>query len=447
MYQNKTIKEILALFHKGELDIIEWNKYFIDNIKSKESEIKAWVDFDENIWLQNLDFALNNFDSRFVDLLGIPIGVKDIFNTIDMPTSMGSPLWKGFTPGNDARVVHNIKFQGGVIAGKTVTAEFAVHTPNETRNPWNTEYSPGTSSSGSAAAVASGMIPVSIGTQTAGSIIRPASYCGVFGFKPTFGTLPRTGMLKTTDTLDSIGLFATNIDDCKLLFDVMRVKGLDYPFVNRKLENEHYQSKISKKWKVAILFDQIKLTESYSDYAKKAFYDFILEIKENQEIEVIFPDFPQSLNDAHKVQEIIYHKALAYYFKKEFEKNSLISEVMCQIISEGNRISPGEYQAAIQNQIRLTEEVDTFLNDYDIIITLSTAGHAPKFGVAIDPEDSSLIWTMCGLPVINIPQFNHNGLPFGLQVVARKYSDYKLINFINEMTTNGVFPKFSKINV
>lgn len=445
MYQNKTIKEILALFHKGELDIIEWNKYFINNVKTKDNEIKAFVAFDEKIWLRNLEFTLNNFDSRFIELLGVPVGVKDIFNTIDMPTSMGSPLWQGFTPGNDARVVHNIKFQGGVIAGKTVTAEFAVHTPNETRNPWNTEYSPGTSSSGSAAAVASAMVPVSIGTQTAGSVIRPASYCGVFGFKPTFGTLPRTGMLKTTDTLDSIGLFATNIDDCKLLFDVMRVKGLDYPFVNRKLENEQYQSKISKKWRVAILFDQIKVIEGYSEYAKKAFSDFILTIKEIEEIEVLFPEFPQSLNEAHELQEVIYHKALSYYFKKEFENNNLISEVMSQLIAEGNSISPEEYQSAIQNQIKLTEEVDVFLNDYDIIITLSTAGHAPKFGVAIDPADTSLIWTMCGLPVVNIPQFTNNGLPFGLQIISKKYCDYKLLNFIKNMTKQGYFPKFSNL--
>ena len=444
MYLEKTINDILALYHKGELDIIEWNKYFIDNTKKNEDKINAWAFFDEHLWLQHLDDALKNNDGIFNKLLGVPVGIKDIFNTIDMPTCMGSPLWEGFTPGNDARVVHNIKFEGGVIAGKTVTAEFAVHTPNETRNPWNYDYSPGTSSSGSAAAVAAGMVPLSIGTQTAGSIIRPASYCGVFGFKPSFGTLPRTGMLKTTDTLDSIGLFATNIDDCKLLFDIMRVKGLDYPFVYRNLENEEIQNKIDKKWKVAILLDQHPVTQNYAIYAKEAFSEFIQKINLDSDVEVSFPDFSDNFKTAHKEQEVIYHKALSYYFKKEFENKTLMSDVMYQIINDGNNITKEVYQLAIQKQILLSEEVDEMFNNYDVIITLSTAGHAPKFGVAIDPADTSLIWTMCGLPVINIPQFNHNGLPFGLQVVARKYSDYKLINFINEMTTNGVFPRFSK---
>ncbi len=236
--ENFTINDILRKYRNNEFDIIEWNKSFISVIKRKDKLIKSWAYFDEELWLKNLNFVLEKHPRQHDKLLGIPVGIKDIFNTIDMPTCMGSPLWKGFTPGNDARVVHNIKFQGGIIAGKTVTAEFAVHSPNETRNPRDVNYSPGTSSSGSAASVASGMIPLAIGTQTAGSIIRPASYCGIYGFKPSFGTLPRTGMLKTTDSLDCVGLFATNIDDCKLLFEVMRVKGLDYPYVHQYLEKE-----------------------------------------------------------------------------------------------------------------------------------------------------------------------------------------------------------------
>ena len=120
-------------------------------------------------------------------LAGVPVGVKDVFNTLDLPTEMGSPLWRGFTPGNDARSVFGLRRRDAVIAGKTVTAEFAVHTPGPTTNPHDPTRMPGTSSSGSAAAVAAGMVPVALGTQTAGSIVRPASYCGVFGFKPSFG--------------------------------------------------------------------------------------------------------------------------------------------------------------------------------------------------------------------------------------------------------------------
>ena len=292
--ENLTIAEIVSKYKKKEFDIVAWNKTFIKNIKEKEENVHAWVYFNEELWLKKLDSVLENHPEKFSDLLGVPVGIKDIFNTIDMPTCMGSPIWNGFTPGNDARVVHNLKFQGAITAGKTVTAEFAVHAPNETRNPWNTEHSPGTSSSGSAAAVAAGMVPLAIGTQTAGSIIRPASYCGVYGFKPSFGTLPRTGILKTTDTLDTIGLFATNVDDCKLLFDAMRVKGLDYPNVNNNLESTDFQKKIAQKWKIGIVLEQHKSSEIVSDYALTAFQDFLVKLKDNSNYELTSPTFSNS---------------------------------------------------------------------------------------------------------------------------------------------------------
>jgi Asp-tRNA(Asn)/Glu-tRNA(Gln) amidotransferase A subunit family amidase len=433
LMENLTIRELVSKYKQGEFDILAWNKAFIKNIKEKEKDIHAWAYFNEEEWLAKLENVLKNHSQKFSNLLGIPVGIKDIFNTIEMPTCMGSPIWAGFTPGNDARVVHNIKFHGGISAGKTVTAEFAVHTPNETRNPWNKEYSPGTSSSGSAAAVAAGMVPLAIGTQTAGSIIRPASYCGVYGFKPSFGTLPRTGILKTTDTLDTIGLFANNIDDCLLLFDAMRIKGLDYPIVHNNLENEKNQQKLGDKWKIGIVLEQHKSSEIISDYALTAFKEYIGSLENNKNYEIGTPSFSPLFNDSHQIHEKIYHKALEYYFKKEFENKSLISPVMYEIINDGKKISVEEYHKNIKLQNVLAQEIDTLFLEYDVLITLSTAGYAPKFGVAIDPQDTCLIWTMCGLPVINIPLFNHNGMPFGLQVIGKKYQDYKLINFVKQL--------------
>jgi Asp-tRNA(Asn)/Glu-tRNA(Gln) amidotransferase A subunit family amidase len=446
MYNNLSISELLRLHKAGELDLIAWNKHFIDRVNANESTIHAWQYVNEDHWLKNVDEAIANANPAFADLLGVPVGIKDIFNTIDMPTEMGSSIWKGFTPGNDARVVHNIKFHGGLSAGKTVTAEFAVHTPNETRNPWNTACSPGTSSSGSAAAVAAGMVPLAIGTQTAGSIIRPASYCGVFGFKPTFGTLPRTGMLKTTDTLDTVGLFGTNTDDCRRLFDVMRVKGLDYPYVNNRLENPSFQQKNGAKWKVGIVLEQHSVAAGYTDFALKAFADFVMKLNSLTDVEVVSPSFSSLFEQAHSVQETIYHKALSYYFKHEFEKKTLMSEVMYEIVAEGNTISPEAYHAAIANQRELTAEMDSLFQDVDVLITLSTAGHAPEFGIAIDPPDTCLIWTMCGLPTLSIPQFQHNGLPFGVQAIGRKYADYKLLDFVAFLTEKGLTPQFAALS-
>lgn len=446
MYKNLSISDIHAMHYRGELDLADWNRHFIYRVKKQEPDIKAWEYFNEDLWMRNLEQALRTCgETPFTEMLGVPVGVKDIFNTIDMPTEMGSPMWKDFTPGNDARVVHNFKFHGGFTAGKTVTAEFAVHAPNATHNPWNKDYSPGTSSSGSAAAVAAGMVPLAIGTQTAGSIIRPASYCGVFGFKPTFGTIPRTGMLKTTDTLDTVGLFGTNLDDCKRLFDVIRVKGLDYPYVHNKLENPDFHQKNGKKWKVGIVTDQHPVYAGYADYAVDAFQQFVQQLGAENDMEIVAPQFGPLFTQAHDFQPVIYHKALAYYFKKEAENNSMMSEVMYAIIHEGQQISTEAYQNALARQSQLTHESDALLQDVDILITLSTAGHAPLFGTAIDQADTSLIWTLCGLPAISVPLFQHNGLPFGVQVLTKKYGDYKLLDFLKLLTERQLIPAFSKL--
>ncbi len=436
-----TIREILREFTQNNFDLVAWNQGFINQIKKYEPMVNAWTYVDTEEWLKKLNDLLGNKSGVTGPLFGVPIGIKDIYNTIDMPTCMGSPLWKDFTPGNDARVVHNIRMDDGIVAGKTVTAEFAVHAPNETKNPWDLSLSPGTSSSGSAAAVAAGMVPLSLGTQTAGSIIRPASYCGVYGFKPSFGTIPRTGMLKTTDSLDTVGLFATNVSDCRLLFDTIRVKGLDYPQVHKFLENQEYQKIISKKWKVAVLFDQHSVCREYEPYAIGAFSTFLDDLKQINTVELEFPEFPQVINNAHSTIEIIYHKSLAYYFKKEFRNHTLISKVMYDIIEEGNSISLEGYLDAIEKQKIIAEDIDSMFDKYDIILTLSTAGKAPKFGTAIDKPDTCLIWTMAGLPVVNLPLFNINNAPFGLQVIGRKYTDYKVLNFISHLIENQLVEK------
>lgn len=443
-YSAITVKEVVKKIKNNEINILDWNKYFIENVKTQEEKIHAFAFFDEQKWLQQTSKLRNNGSPPFNDLFGVPVGIKDIFNTIDMPTGMGSPIWRGFTPGNDARVVHNIRFHQGIIAGKTVTAEFAVHTPNETRNPWNINYSPGTSSSGSAAAVASRMVPLSLATQTAGSIIRPASYCGIYGFKPSFGTVPRTAMLKTTDSLDTVGLFATNVDDCQLLFDVIRVHGLDYPIANEKFSNIKLQGKTGDRWKVGVVLDQHWSRDNITAYARKSFTDIVNTLS-NVSVKIAYPEFSSNFQKAHQIQETIYHKSLSYYFKNEFDNHTLMSPVMYNIVEEGRKITLDVYKCALSLQEELATEVDRLFDGFDILITPSTAGVAPKFGTAIDPPDTCLIWTMCGLPVMNIPLFMYEGMPYGIQVISKKYCDYKLMAFVRDMVTKGLFPHISKI--
>src|SRR3989339_1518465 len=201
LFNDKSIHQITGMLAQKKISAVEIAQESIKQYTALEQKVQAWVCFNGDKLLSEAKAA----DARLSDgqpvrsLEAVPIGVKDIMNTIDFPTEMGSPIWKDFTPGNDARVVSYMRWEDAVIPGKTVTAEFAVHTPGPTHNPHRHGYMTGTSSSGSAAAVASYMVPLALGTQTAGSTIRPASYCGVYSMKPSFGLLPRTGMLKTTD--------------------------------------------------------------------------------------------------------------------------------------------------------------------------------------------------------------------------------------------------------
>ena len=196
---------------------------YLDRIARREPEVQAWAHLDP-------DYALAQARSRDADmragrptgpLHGVPIGVKDIFDTADFPTEHGCPIFKARRPQKDAACVTLLRAAGAVILGKTVTTELALLTPAKTRNPHKTTHAPGGSSAGSAAAVAAEMVPAALGTQTAGSVIRPASFCGVYGFKPTLGMIPRDGVLMQSHTLDTVGVLGRSVDDLALLADAL----------------------------------------------------------------------------------------------------------------------------------------------------------------------------------------------------------------------------------
>lgn len=442
IFLTKDISEIHNGFKDGQLDPLTLAENIIDLYDLYQNKFYPWVSFNKEILMKNAlvsSKAIKNKD--FFNLLeGIPFAVKDIINTYDFPTQMGSPLWKGFTPGNDARIVYNLKHRGAFVAGKTVTAEFAVHTLNETMNPHDITKTPGTSSSGSAVAIALGMVPVALGTQTAGSIIRPASFCGIYGCKPSFGLIPRTGMLKTTDTLDTVGFLTVHYKDIRRVFESIRVHGPNFPMsYNAFKDPERINKPKNRPWKIAIC-----KTHTWSnayDYAKKSLIDFVDKLAKLPDIEVTNLDLPGEFNRSHDIHAVIYNKTLSYYFAEEFKKSELVSPIMNDLIIQGNKISPAYLQNAINEQRDLIYQMDKIFTEYDIIISLSTAGEAPLRHKMEEP-DPCLIWTMAHLPVISVPRFTSpSGLPFGLQLVARKYSDYLLFNFLDYLYENGFVPK------
>ena len=434
-----TATKLVALLQAREVSATEVTRSCLDSVAQHEADIQAWTYLSPELALkQAAEADLKLASGQGGKLCGVPVGVKDIFNTTDMPTQMGSPIWKDFTPGNDARVVHYLRMADAVILGKTVTAEFAVHAPGPTRNPHHLDYIPGTSSSGSAAATAAHMVPLALGTQTAGSIIRPASYCGVYGFKPSFGLVPRTGMLTTTDSLDSVGMFARSVDDLALLFDTIRVHGIDFPIAHAALNDAARQTRGDHPWRVGLL--RGPKWDCAEGYAQQALQEFGCRLSRVPDLEIEDVVLPASFQDAHRIHTTIYDRALAYYFKEEFVAQTLVSSIMYDIVQRGNQVTLEQYQDALAAQTALAHQLDNILMQrYDIIIDLSTGGEALKGLDSCDRPDNCLIWTLCGVPTMNLPVFTGpTQLPFGAQIYARRYNDYLLLAFARHLQTHGV---------
>jgi Asp-tRNA(Asn)/Glu-tRNA(Gln) amidotransferase A subunit family amidase len=375
-------------------------------------------------------------DSDTKKLYGIPVGIKDIINTEDLPTSMGSEVWRNFRPGNNARVVDLIKNEAGIVAGKTVTAEFAVHYLEFGRviNPLDNERIVGTSSSGSAVAVASGAVPIALGTQTAGSIMRPSSYCGVFGFKPTFGAIDRTGILKTTDTFDQVGIIGCDLNAIYAGFSSLLRINKDYPFSKKYSENwEDFKNNRTKP-RVKFLESEFRAYLEFDQDCIKTFERVKNIIKNDTTMSIFETHFNLDLNRIHPLHDLIYNKSLSYYFKNEFESRELISEKISEMISEGERISSEDYIEATKLQSDMTKIINEEFENFDFVLIPTTAGVAPREG-ELEKRDSSLIWSFFGLPAITLPirNSNINYLPFGLQVITRKYNDFALIQFSNTL--------------
>lgn len=444
IFHQFSVNELVSKISSKELDPYYIAESCISNYRNLNYLYQPFTAFSEKSLLENAKrtkIKLKN-GGNLGALQSIPVGIKDIFNTCDYPTEMGSQLWKGFTPGNDARVIYNLKQAESSIVGKTVTAEFAVHALNQTTNPHNVELTPGTSSSGSAVAITLGIVPISIGSQTAGSIIRPASFNGVYGCKPSFGLIPRTGSLKTTDSLDTVGFFTNFAEDLRLVFDSCRVHGHNFPISHKALTNNNRQTKADgEPWRVAVVKgDSWSVTPLY---AKEAFTRLIDKLTRLKEIEICEPNLPFNEKNVRKLHETIYNKSLWYYFRDEYKSKDLISPLMSELLESGFNISVESYQNALREQAKIILAHDEFMKDYDIVLTLSSSGHAPLRSETELP-DTSLLWTFCHVPSVSAPAFVHKStLPFGLQICARKYNDYLLFNFLDYLVINNLLPRNS----
>ena len=401
----------------------------LERIRALEPKVQAWQFLDEEHALSQAracDERKRNGEPIGA-LHGVPVGIKDIIDTADMPTENGTALHKGRTPRYDATVVRVLRAAGAVILGKTVTTECAYFNPGKTRNPHNPEHTPGGSSSGSAAAVGAGMVPLALGSQTAGSVIRPAAFCGAYGFKPTHGLIARTGILTLSRTLDHVGLFARSIDDLALLLE--ELQGHDeadpdtrprarIPFLSMSREEPPLEPMLA--------FIKTPHWERVDADAKDAFGELQEALgKQVEEVE-LFP----SLTEAWEWHRTIMDAEMAANLEPLWQKGSAkLSEKLNALLARGRAARALDYQRAVRRIAPAVESLDElFMQRYDAILTPAALGTAPKgLGSTGDPVFCS-IWTLLGLPAVTLPLMQgENALPLGVQLVGRKGYDARLL--------------------
>jgi Asp-tRNA(Asn)/Glu-tRNA(Gln) amidotransferase A subunit family amidase len=414
---------------EGKLTSEELVQSCLERIRELEPKVQAWTFLDEEHALARARAADERKRSgeSIGPLHGVPIGVKDIIDTADMPTENGTVLHKGRTPRRDAAVVTMLRAAGAVILGKTVTTECAYFHPGKTRNPHNPEHTPGGSSSGSAAAVAAGMVPLALGSQTNGSVIRPASFCGVYGFKPTHGLTPRTGVLSLSRTLDHIGFFARTIDDLALLAEETAGYHEGDPDT-RPRARIPFQRLSSEEPPIPPVLAFIKTAhwERVDAEAKEAFSELVETLGDRVEELELFPSATEAW-DWHKT---IMETEMAVNFEPEWRTGrAKLSEKLRSLIERGREVRAVDYQRALRAIGPLAESFDElFMQRYDAILTPPALGTAPKgLGSTGDPVFCSL-WTLLGMPAISLPLMQgSNGLPLGVQLVGRRNFDARLL--------------------
>lgn len=440
-----TIAEFIRRVESGAIRLSDFYRELMIRIAEKDKELKAFESFDPSLVLARAAAieAGRAGGEKLGRLYGVPIGVKDVINTRSLPTGRGSAHWKGYQAGNNARVVDTLEGEGGVTVGKTVTAELAVHHPGPTMNPHGALYSPGTSSMGSAVAVSAGLAIAALGTQTGSSIIRPASYTGVFGMKPSYGVVPRTGVLKTTDTLDHVGFFANHAEDLRVLLDVFRVRGSNYPVSDRRLTE---QAEPQNRLCAGVLRPRY-LWKNYQPYVREAFEAQIEKLAGNPGIQVESIEDDGWFDASHRIHATLYDKSLWYYFCKESQNRSGISSTLASMIDHGAGITPEEFRAALGEQERMQIAFDARFAPYDILLTPSTANIAPLRAAYREVDDTGLIWSLLGTPSVNIPVFRGpDEMPFGLQATGVKYSDYRLLAIIEKWCREEILIPRLRVN-
>lgn len=424
------LSTIAQQYKRGALRPIDLVERCLARIKQLEPQVRAWVMVDER-GARNAAMALGEELERGQSrgpLHGIPIGVKDIFDVADWPTKAGSALRAKHVAIDDATVVARLRAAGAILLGKTVTTEYACFDPSPTRNPWNTAHTPGGSSSGSAAAVALGMCLAATGSQTGGSITRPASYCGVSGIKPTFGLLDLGGAVPVSYHLDHAGAMARSISDLAVMLQVMATPVPDEGLPVAPAPQNYVAAAESARLPRLGIIEPFFL-ERCDEAVKTAFQQAIDNLRKGgaQTINVT-PE--TSFADLLPIHRRILAVEAAAYHRAAFEANrAAYGKQIGALIDEGLRTPAYDYAMAIRHLEWYREHAWDDLPEIDVLVTPATATPAPpQLDTTGDPQFNSP-WSYAGLPTVSLPcGLSREGLPIALQLIGPKLGEVPLLS-------------------
>ena len=419
---------------QGILTSVDLVKACLARIDETDGQLKAWAHLDAEHSLKQAEELddIRRSGRPTGALHGVPVGLKDIIDTRDFPTERGTIIYSGRKPENDAALVERLREAGAVILGKTTTTEFAFLHPAETRNPHNPAYSPGGSSSGSAAAVAAFQVPLAIGTQTNGSVIRPAAFCGTYGFKPTRGVISRRGVLRTSVSLDQVGTFGRSLEDVALLADV--IGGYD-PSDPKSYARPRPKMLSGSRAEVLVEPQLIWFNLPFNDRLSADARDGLEEVLNALGARVERVSISENMVGLVDVHRVIQDYEICHHLKKEFSDHwDKLSTSLQPVAERGRRISEAQYEDSIEVMASAANFFDAFFKDFDAVITPSAAGEAPKFDNGTGDPIFCTIWTLCGLPSLNLPLLvGENELPYGVQLVGAAEEDDRLLRTANWM--------------
>jgi Asp-tRNA(Asn)/Glu-tRNA(Gln) amidotransferase A subunit family amidase len=407
-------------------------------IDAVEADVQAWAFLDRDHAMRQAEAAdMHRMHGRPTGPLhGVPVGIKDIIDTGDMPTEFGSPVWAGRTPRRDAAAVARLRADGAVILGKTVTTEYAYFHPGKTRNPHDASRTPGGSSSGSAAAVAAFMVPGAVGTQTNGSVIRPAAFCGIVGFKPTHGLVPRSGTLLMSRSCDQIGVFARTVEDAALLAEPL--VGFD--------EEDPDTRPIARQPFAAVAASEPPLPPRFAfvkspvwDRAEPVTREAFAELVQSLGDAVSEVELPTSFGRVVDLHRVVMEVEMAHNLHRDYEQfGDRLSETLRQLIERGRGHKAVDYAAALAGAAPLNAALEELFNEYDAILTPSAPGPAPLGLHSTGNPVFCTIWTYLGTPAVSLPLLQtEEGLPIGVQLVGRRGNDARLLRTARWLVNNA----------